>query len=161
MIEDGAARAMRLTFDVMRAGPATGTYELRDGSTGWAMRRTDDCLAAALATLLQIPLTSVPDAHLDKRLAAGESVEKVDKTAWNQVLTWLAGRGLKLVRHSRQPTHLARWLGVVEHPDPFKAHTLVMEGSRILFDPAVRPGIRTFYAVEIDLGYSIEERKPQ
>jgi hypothetical protein len=156
VILDGNARAMKLRLDVLRAGPASGTYELSDGSTGWAMKRIDDCQQAALATLLQVPLSEVPDAHIDKRLAAGESVEKVDKTAWNQMITWLGGRGLRLVRHATTPTHLERWIGVVPNERPFQSHCLIMVRDRILFDPSVRPGVRTFYSVEIQYGLSIE-----
>jgi hypothetical protein len=65
---------------------------------------------------------------------------------------------LKLMRHARPPTHLPRWIGVVPHPDAFKSHNLVMARDRVLFDPAVRPGIRTFFAVEVAYGFSIEER---
>jgi hypothetical protein len=158
MIQDGAARAMKLRLDVLRAGAASGTYELRDGSTGWAMKRVDDCQAAALATLLQIPLSEVPDARLDARLAAGETVEHVDRTSWDQTLRWLDGRGLKLIRHGHPPIHLPRWLGIVPNPEAFKGHTLVMAGPKILFDPAVKPGIRTFFACEVQFGYSIQER---
>lgn len=158
MIQDGAARAMKLTLDVMRAGAASGTYELRDGSTGWAMRRVDDCQQAALATLLQVPLSEVPDARIDERLARGETIEHVDRTSWDQMLRWLEGRGLKLIRHAMPPKHLARWLGIVPNPAPFQGHTLVMAGPKILFDPAVKPGIRTFFACEVQFGYSIQER---
>lgn len=156
MILDGDARALRLTMDVLRSGAAPTTSELSDGSTGWHMKRTDDCQQAALATLLQVSLSEVPDARIDARLAAGESVEDVDRTAWQEMLQWLDGRGLKLIRHGRPPTHLPRWLGIVPNPEAFKGHTLVMAGSRVLFDPAVRPGIRTFFAVEVAYGFSIE-----
>ena len=141
MIQGGEARAMRLVMDVLRAGAASGTSPLGDGTTGWHMRRTDDCQSAALATLLQVPLSEVPDAHIDERLARGETVEHVDRTSWDQMLRWLEGRGLKLIRHGRPPTHLPRWLGIVPNPAPFQGHTLVMARSRVLFDPAVKPGI--------------------
>ena len=158
MIQDGAARAMKLAVDVMRAVAASGTSQLSDGTVGYHMNRVDDCQQAALATLLQVPLSEVPDARIDARIAAGESVEHVDKTAWTQMLKWLAGRGLKLIRHGRPPTHLPRWLGIVPNPAPFQGHTLVMAGPQILFDPAVKPGIRTFFACEVQFGYSIQER---
>jgi hypothetical protein len=159
VILDGDARALRLTMDVLRGGGAPpATSQLSDGSTGWHMKRVDDCQAAALATLLQIPLSEVPDARLDQRLAAGESVAHVDRTAWAEMIRWLRGRGLALIRHGRPPTHLPKWLGIVPHPDPFKGHCLIMVRDRVLFDPSVRPGVRTFYAVEVQYGYSIQER---
>src|SRR5450755_2251684 len=135
---------MRLTMDVLRAGGAPpATSRLSDGTVGWHMRRVDDCQAAALASLLQVPLSEIPDARLDERLARGESVEHVDKTAGAQMLKWLDGRGLKLIRHGRPPTHLPRWLGIVPNPAPFQGHCLIMARDRVLFDPSVRPGVRT------------------
>jgi len=37
---------------------------LRDGTTGYFQRRTDDCLQAAIASCCQIPPHLVPDLHL-------------------------------------------------------------------------------------------------
>jgi hypothetical protein len=161
VILSGEARAMKLRLDVLRAGAASGTYDLRDGSIGYSMARLDDCWSASVATCLQVPLREVPDLRIDQRLARGETVEQVDRSSWDQMLGWLDGRGLKLIRHGRPATHLERWIGVVPHPDAFKAHNLVMAYDRVLFDPAVKPGVRTFYALEVQYGYSIEERNPQ
>lgn len=106
-----------------------------------------------------IPLDQLPDARIDQRLAAGETIEQVDKTAWGQMLRWLDGRGLKLIRHSRPPTHLPRWIGMVPNERPFQSHSLVMAGPKILFDPAVKPGIRTFYSIEIEFGYELRKQR--
>jgi hypothetical protein len=160
MILDGDARALRLAVDVLRAGgPPPATSVLSDGSIGWHMQRLDDCWACAIATSLQIPLSELPDAHIDRRLTRGETVEEVDKTAWADMLAWLDGRGLKLVRHDRPPQHLARWIGVVPVDRPFQSHNLVCAGSRVLFDPSVRPGVRTFYFVEIEFGYELRKQR--
>jgi hypothetical protein len=148
------ARAFALVRDVLAAGPLTATSRLSDGTVGYHMRRTDDCWRAAVATCLQVPIDELPDAQIDQRLAAGESVEQVDESAWGEMCDWLASHGWMLIEHSDPAVHLDRRIGIVPVDRPFAAHSLVMTGPRILFDPAVKPGVRTFYPVEVKSGYS-------
>lgn len=139
------------------ARPATS--QLRDGTVGYHMRRDDDCWLAALATCLQVPLDQVPDSRIDERLAAGESVKRIDATAWAAMLRWLDQRGLAIVKHAGKPTHLPRWIGIVPVPQAFASHSVVMTGDEVLFDPAVKPGVRMVYPVEIRHGYSFRDHR--
>jgi hypothetical protein len=147
-------RAMRLLRDSLAAGPKTATSRLADGTVGYHMRRTDDCWRAAVATCLQVPIEELPDARIDQRLAAGEPIEQVDEAAWSEMCEWLAARGWTLIEHSAPPVHLDRWIGIVPVNRPFASHSLVMTGPRVLFDPSAKPGVRTFYPIEVKLGYS-------
>jgi hypothetical protein len=153
------ARALQLVMDVLAAGGAPPPRSrLADGTIGYAMARLDDCQRAAVATCLQVPIDEVPDSHIDDRLARGASVAAVDRAAWEQLTTWLAGRGLTLVEHETPPTHLKRWIGVVPVARAFQSHSLVMAGKQILFDPAVRPGVKTFYPWEVKRGLSFTRK---
>jgi hypothetical protein len=111
---------------------------LRDGSLGYYARlpRTDDCFAAAVATTLHVPIEDVPDARLDERVAAGESIADVDRSAQLEWKKWLTRRGLRMVVHSKVPTNRRRWIGVIELGGPFNSHCLVMDRGRMLFDPS-------------------------
>jgi hypothetical protein len=152
---ESQTRAQRLIIDTLQAGgPPPPTSRLPDRSTGYAMRRTDDCLQAAVATCLEIPMSDVPDSHIDDMLARGASVAAVDRAAWEQLTAWLASRGLAPVEHDKPPTHLKRWIGIVPAAQAFQSHSLVMAGTKILFDPAVRPGVKTFYPWEVTRGLS-------
>lgn len=159
MFESDPGRALKLVVDVMAAGgPPRPRCRLSDGTTGYAMVRTDDCLRAAVATCIQVDIDEVPDARIDERLAAGESVERVDRESWRQMVEWLGGRGYEVVEHAKPPNR-GRWLGIVEIPQAFQSHTMVMAGRLVLFDPAVRPGVRTFYPWEVTRGLSFTPKE--
>jgi hypothetical protein len=155
----GQGRAVRLALDALRAGPLPTTSILPDGSTGHHMRRGDDCWAAAIATCLRAAYDEVPDAHIDAQLRRGVSAKRIDMLAEQDMREWLDRRDLTLVEHPTPPFHLARWIGVVTVPIAFKSHTLVMARDRILFDPAVQPGIRTYYSIEVDTGFSFRKKR--
>jgi hypothetical protein len=112
---------------------------LSDGTLGYFVRppRTDDCLAAAIATVLQVPISEVPDPRLDERLASGESADDINRSAWQQLQRWLTARGLRVTVLHKAPTTKRRWIGVVPNPGTFEDHCLVMVGSELLFDPSV------------------------
>jgi hypothetical protein len=65
---------------------------LDDGTRGYFVRapRTDDCQAAAIATVLQVPIETVPDLRIDERLAAGGSPESIERSAVRELRAWLA-----------------------------------------------------------------------
>ncbi len=115
---------------------APRTVSLVDGSTGYFVRRPDDCWRAALATCLQIPPDQIPDANLDERVRRGEDPEEIDRSAWQQEARWLAGRGLRMVAHRKVPVARSRWIGVVPNRGLFNDHTMVMAWDEVLFDPA-------------------------
>lgn len=156
---DDVARAVRLIRDVQAAGPLPATSRLADGTVGYHQTRTDDCWRAAVATCIQIPIGKLPDARIDEHLAAGESVKAVDRAAWTQMTRWLDRRGWSLIEHPEPPTYLERWIGIVPVAQPLMSHCLIMRGDRILFDPAVAPGVRTFYPLEVAYGFSFQAKE--
>lgn len=123
---------------MIESGETHRTMRLADGTVGYSVRflREDDCFAAAVATILQVPPEDVPDPRLDERLAAGENPEEVNRTAWREFEIWLAGRGLTMIVHRSVPVDAERWIGVVPLRGWFQNHCLVMSRSRLLHDPA-------------------------
>ena len=115
---------------------------LEDGTIGYRVRvpRTDDCFAAALATVLQVPIGEVPDPRIDERLAAGESPEEITSSAWDGLYEWLDRRGLRMIVHEKVPANRRRWIGIVPWRGDFNDHCLVMRMDRLLFDPAYLGG---------------------
>lgn len=115
------------------------TVRLADGTVGYCVRapRKDDCFAAALATVLQVPIGDVPDPRLDDRVAAGETVEEIDRSAWSELNEWLYGRGLRMTLHTELPPRRRRWMGVVPMAGDFQDHSLVFDRREVLFDPAI------------------------
>lgn len=118
------------------------TVALADGSVGYPIRwpRTDDCLAAALATCLQVPIENVPDPKIDERLEAGETPDQINQRALSNLLQWLASRRLRIVFHRKIPVMARRrWIGIVDLPANFNGHCLVMDRDALLFDPINPP----------------------
>jgi len=120
---------------------------LADGSLGYFVRtgREDDCFAAAIATVLQVPIGQVPDPRIDERLAAGEAAAEIDRSAQRELARWLTRRGLRMAVHRSVPASRRRWIGVVPMPGDFMNHCLVMSRETVLFDPATAAeGVRIF-----------------
>ena len=115
------------------------TVKLRDGTVGWCVRpgRRDDCFASALATCLQVPIDQCPDPEIDRRLTAGETIEAIDASAWQQLNDWLYRRGILMTYHTTPPAHRRRYVGVIAAPGAFEDHTVVCDRREILFDPAI------------------------
>jgi hypothetical protein len=129
---------------------------------------TDNCLAAAIATVTQIPIAQVPELKVDKRLAQGEDPEDVSRTSWERIATWASKRGLRPLFHEQVPVPLRRWIGVVvvqDDCDPYGDHCLVMCHDRIIFEPSctVRPGpgfeVKRFRPDDITYGLSFQKEK--
>jgi hypothetical protein len=141
----------------LRARPPR-TKALADGSVGYVVRapRTDDCLPAAIATCLQVPIEDVPDPEIDRRLAAGESAEEIRVSTWEQLVEWLAERGLQIVVHGSFPRPAPeRWIGVVRIDGAFNDHSMVMAGEEVLCDPTLDLGpVRIFGAGNVTSGFS-------
>jgi hypothetical protein len=145
------------------AFPPSPTVRLPDGTVGYCVRapRTDDCWAAAVATVLQVPIQDVPDAQLDHRLRAGEKPETIDRDARAKMSQWLQGRGIRMVEHAQVPVAIPRWIGVVPLRGWFNDHCLVMSESNVLFDPTVDVSVafggarvRLFRAQDVASGFS-------
>jgi hypothetical protein len=132
---------------------------LDDGRTGFYQRRADDCMRAALATLMQVPIWEIPDPRLDERLAAGEDPDDIDRNAGAELEHFLAGYGLKLVKHSHVPLE-GDWIGVSRGDGPFGDHTVIMRDDKVAFDPAegfpTPPGYKVAPVTEVCGGYTLE-----
>ncbi len=118
----------------------------------------DDCWQAAVATVLQCDIADVPDSSIDERLRDGVSPEEVNRSTWAELDEWLAERGIEMVTHRKPPVSIRRWIGIVPMmPGAFADHSMVMSGSRVLFDPVAevdaRP-VRVFTVRDVRFGYS-------
>lgn len=112
------------------------TVELADGTVGYTVRRVDDCLAAAIATTLQVPIEEVPDPHVRERIRGGEDPAEINDQSAQVLKSWLADHGLRMVVHRRVPAARRRWIGIVPHSWWFHSHCMVMRFGEILFDPS-------------------------
>jgi hypothetical protein len=132
---------------------------LADGTTGYHVRlpRIDECWAAAVATCIQVPIDDVPDADLDERVNAGEKPDEINRGAWEQFARWLSERDLRMVYHHKVPAARRRWVGIVPDRRAFKAHCLVMDRGKIIFDPTPNMDLfRNFTATEVRWGFSFQ-----
>jgi hypothetical protein len=109
--------------------------ELEDGRIGHFQRRIDQCLEAAVATVLRLPYGDVPDFRLRESLESGEAPEEIGARAWAALGGFAARHGLRVVAHERPPTRLRSWIGVVPREQAFRSHSLVMRRTEIAFDP--------------------------
>jgi hypothetical protein len=114
-------------------------HRLRDGTFGYLQRRLDDCLQAAVASLLEVPMHEVPDLNLHKQILSGGCDQKdVLRAANERMDRWIAQSGLTVNCHAAPPIS-GRWIGVVLGSDSDVAngdHCLLMSGRDCLFDPA-------------------------
>jgi hypothetical protein len=142
---------------------------LRDGTLGYLQRRTDDCVQAVIASLLQMPPYLVPDPHVEELRAVGREDEEIDRVVDQKFAEWTADYGLTLTFHATPPTWAKRWIGMItaDNPDDtYSNHTLLMTGRDVLFDPAhlLPPADAGTVALEgyrldgIDYGITIERR---
>jgi hypothetical protein len=167
MLQEASPMARDAYFATLRAAAGRPTVALRDGTTGYYVRtnRRDECFAACLATCLQVPISDVPDPRIDERLAAGEDPEEIGRSAWHQILEWLASRGLGIAIHKRPPAGHPRWIGVVPLRGHFNDHCLVMSGDEILFDPVDQlqhhGAVAHFQSRHVRFGYSFEAVPPR
>ncbi|HWF31181.1 MAG TPA: hypothetical protein VG188_01345 [Solirubrobacteraceae bacterium] len=146
-------------------GSRAGYYamRLRDGSLGYVQRRADDCLQAAIASCLQIPMHQVPDLQVNRQLDAGKEAEEINRGVDELMARWLASQGVQLVVHSGHLPTMGRWIGVVRGPvrEEFaNDHCLLMSGRECLLetskpigalDRTVRLGFE-----DVDYGITIE-----
>ena len=160
-------------------GPESGIgatpVRLSDGTTGWRMQRFDDCLRAAIATVLQVAIDEVPDPHLNAKLRAGWQPSSVTQVTEITLTRWCEQRGLRMTRHDAPPWNRKRWIGVVPPPrrvtaGPFMSHCLVMCRREILHDPfalnslvaryvAERFQKKTWLPSDVQYGFTFNKRK--
>lgn len=140
-------------------GPPFFQMRLADGTTGYFQRRFDDCLQAAVATLLQVSPYEVPDLQLIQRALDGASAN--DLTDSTTMDGWLADRGLRMSVSEIGNHDEARWIGVVgASAGIFQSHCLLMHGSSLLFNPfwPLPPADEQTCALsDIDVALTIEE----
>jgi hypothetical protein len=108
---------------------------LRDGTTGYFMRRADDCLQIAIATLAQIPPHKVPDSQIDRQVLDGRDPEEIMRGVDQAFIRWSDKLGMTIVIHAKPPVTERRWIGVVPVEGQFNDHCLVMERGERLHDP--------------------------
>jgi hypothetical protein len=123
------------------AGLRAGLFQtpLADGTTGYYMHRNDDCLQAALASLLQVPPHKVPRVPVDEMLAAGRDPEEIAGIFWGTLAHWTEAQGATIMLHPNPPRTERRWIGVVGQPGIFNDHCLLMARGTLLFDPMEVP----------------------
>jgi hypothetical protein len=150
--------------------PVTGralSVQLPDGRVAFYQRREDDCMAAAVATLLQVHIVDVPDPQIDAQLAAGADPDALNQQIASELQAYLSGFGLRMVRHRRPPVEREGWLGLC--PDPaggrFQGHVVVMAYDQPAFDPAANwpcpPGHKVAPVTEIAGGITFDPIEEQ
>jgi hypothetical protein len=144
----------------------TKVKDLDDGTLGYFVRRRDDCFAAAMSTVLEVPIAQVPDWRLDERKRAGENPELIGRSAWAETIRWLADRGLRLIEHRTVPVRARRWIGIVPMMGIFNDHCLVMCHGQVIFDPSwdmegFGRRVRGFDGDEVRSGYSFRKESRQ
>ena len=132
-----------------------------NGTLGHFQRREDDCMRAAVASILNCTtIDVVPDAPYDARIAAGGSQDVIVQEAGAELVAWLAGRGLRMTIRRPPPWSHVRWLGVSLDPDPANNHVVVMRGRRVYHDPAqgfpVPAGHKVAPVARIDYGITFD-----
>jgi hypothetical protein len=103
---------MDVPIEVLKRDSQTGRpllVRLPNGTLGHFQRRDDDCMRAAVATILNCrTLEEVPDPDYDARIAAGESHEAIVEEAAAELTAWLQARGLQMTIHRAPPTSHTR-----------------------------------------------------
>jgi hypothetical protein len=157
-----------VTMDGSRErGREAGYFQmpLRDGTTGYFQRRTDDCLQAAIASCLQIPPYLVPDLQIDQQRIDDKEPEEIEGAGWQAMGRWMHKNGVTIKVHPGPKTTSRRWIGVVTSAyDSSTDHCLLMSGRDCLFDAAslVPPGkdepVSMYEHADIDYAITIEQR---
>jgi hypothetical protein len=133
-------------------GARGGYYraDLPDGTAGYMMRRFDDCLQAAIATALQIPMHNVPDLRIDERIADGADPEELNRIVWQEMSRWAQRIGVLIEIRPRLP-QTGLWIGIEHAEGLYNGHSYVMRNRRILHDP-----IRLLRVTDPTLGASFQ-----
>jgi hypothetical protein len=145
----------------MARGLKSGYFmkRLRDGSLGYLQRRGDDCIQAAIATCLQIPIYKVPDLHIDQQFYGGKDPEEIDRGIDEKLTRFARQHSITVKSHvARLPTS-GRWIGVVSQPGLYSDHCLVMDGRECLFETmGDELGSIDYGHSDIDYGITLERR---
>jgi hypothetical protein len=160
-------RAIHPIVRLDECGADWGVAPAEEDEIGYAMHpfRTDDCLRPAIATVTQIPIEQVPDLRLDQRAEDGEDDDAISASSWTAIEEWAASNRLRMRSWRTPPVARRRWIGVVVVEGGLYDHCLVMDGERILFDPAysvaLPPGHRLheYTAESVTYGISFEKEE--
>ena len=129
--------------------------ELPDGRIGHFQRRIDDCLRAAIATVVDCSYESVPDCIAPPGTAADELA------AWEELWQWALLRGLRLRFHSGRPDG-DTFIGIGPPDENRYRHTVAVVGGH-LFDPGsgwkLPAGYRQEPTRKIEFAISFPTRK--
>lgn len=162
------ARLTPVAVDGSRTlGRQHGYFETRlpDGTIGYYQRRADDCLQAAIATLVQIPMPEVCDFRIDEQQAAGKTADEIEQANDQQLAEWLDAHGLVVTHHPGPPESAARWMGILPGPREFTGHCLIFTGPTLLWDPTykVPPQLgdtpSTYTPGDVQSGVTINRRR--
>jgi hypothetical protein len=134
----------------------TGDYtKLPDGRTAWFQRRQDDCMRAAVATVLQVPYLAVPD--LDT--APGTYAAELD--TWARWGDFAATQGCFLRFHSGEPDAADYIALSTPGEDRYRHCRAVMAGH--VFDPGsgfdLPPGFERVKTFTAELAVTFTHRK--
>jgi hypothetical protein len=162
-------REMRLLPVPIGGSPAGGVgsgyyaRRLRDGSLGYVQRRADDCLQAAIASCLQIPMHQVPDLQIHRQLDAGKDPEELAREIDEAMDRWLAEQGVQAIVHAAHLPTKGRWIGVVRGPQRVEFapdHCLLMSGRDCLMETSQPVGAlnstQGLGYEDVDYGITIE-----
>jgi hypothetical protein len=108
---------------------------LRDGTFGYLQRRSDDCLQAAIASLLQMAPHQIPDLQMNRTMLRVQDIDEVFALSGEKMHHWTQENGVTLRYHARPLPSAKRWIGVVDVENSLH-HCLLMAGPDFLFDPA-------------------------
>jgi hypothetical protein len=126
-----------------KQGRQAGYFQmsLRDGTTGYFQRGTDDCLQAAIASCVQVKPHLVPVLHIDQQLMLDKDPEEIELGNNVKMGRWMDQHGVTVCRHTALPSSAKRWIGVVQS-NGITQHCLLMTGRDVLFDCAslTQPG---------------------
>lgn len=109
------------------------------GLIGYHQSSRWDCMRAAVATVLQVPLEAVPDLLRDDVAESRTNCVDYDafcERAFAELSDWAAERNLEMVFSVEVPLDRELWIGIVPLPGHFTNHSLVMHRRSIAFDPA-------------------------
>jgi hypothetical protein len=114
---------------------------LRDGTTGYFQRGTDDCLQASIASCVQVKPHLVPVLHIDQQMMLDKDPEEIELGNNVKMGRWMDQHGVTICRHTALPSAAKRWIGVVPS-NGITQHCLLMTGRDVLFDCAswTQPG---------------------
>lgn len=157
LAEDGYMFNTHPIVRLTNAGIDWGRAPEPGDEIGYGMHpyRQDDCLAAAIATCIQVPIEQVPYLALDQRFQQGESREEISRSGWERIEHWVDKLGGEMRSFDELPLTCERWIGVIVSPASrdrseeewralragkklaaFQDHCVVMRRDRLLFDPS-------------------------